>query len=144
MIPLLIAGIVMHQNPAEDKIKRAASVYLEAVRTYDPVTLDKILDKDYIEVSPLGEVDERARVISFYKIPEGTKAPQPKSIVLEEWTFRWPAKDIALTTAKETLKLDGKSGEVTMIFRTSMVWHKTKGQWKLASQHVNAVRAIKP
>ena len=134
----------MHQNPSEDQIKRASLVYLEAVRTYDPVTLEKVLDKDYIEVSPLGEVDERARVISFYKIPEGSKAPQPKSIVLDEWTFRWPAKDIALTTAKETLKLDGKGGEVTMIFRTSIVWRKTKGEWKLASQHVNAVRAIKP
>src|SRR3982751_2056958 len=39
----------------------------DAQLTYDSATLDKLFTADYIEISPLGEFDNRDKVLGFYK-----------------------------------------------------------------------------
>ena len=44
-----------------------------AQETFDATQLDQLLAPDYIEISPLGEVDPRAKVLGFY-------APDKKAV----------------------------------------------------------------
>ncbi|MDQ1523675.1 MAG: hypothetical protein QOE47_1599, partial [Pyrinomonadaceae bacterium] len=56
----------------EDEILNLVRQLAAAQKDYDAAKLDEILAPDYVEISPAGEVDPRAKVLSFY-------APDKKS-----------------------------------------------------------------
>ena len=60
----------------------------DAQRTFDQAAMDRLLTDDYVEVSPVGEVDSRAKVLSFYTPEARAKGPQPSSVVLDEPNIR--------------------------------------------------------
>ncbi|HEY0084040.1 MAG TPA: nuclear transport factor 2 family protein, partial [Pyrinomonadaceae bacterium] len=50
----------------EEEILGLVRQLAEAQKNYDAAKLDEILAPDYIEISPAGEVDSRAKVLGFY------------------------------------------------------------------------------
>lgn len=118
-------------------IKSTLTTYANAVISYDVSTLDRLLAKDYLEVSPLGEVDEREKVLSFYRVPQDQRGPAPTKMELSDWNIRFPEKSTAVVVFREDLEVAGRK----MSFRVTSVLHQKGPQWQLVSNHVNGLRS---
>jgi hypothetical protein len=118
--------------------------YSEAVFAYDAKALDALFHKEYVEVSPLGEVDDRAKVLSFYTIPESQRISRPLSFECDEWAFRFPTRDSAVVIVREKLAVDRNGQKVNMMFRSTSTWQKVGRDWKMVSQHVSGMRPTPP
>ena len=78
---IVIAGLltasVDGQTPRPQAfIEVLLNTFVQAQRTFDVSQLNEILAPDYVEISPAGEVDPRAEVLSFYA-PEKKVADPP-------------------------------------------------------------------
>ncbi len=109
--------------------------YNEATRSFRPDMLESVFAPDYTEVSPVGEVDARAKVISFY--PAG-KSSGLKAIRLEEPQIRRYG-DIAVVIGKEVF--EGASAAMAM--RATFVCRKQKKRWWLVSAQFTGIRPAK-
>jgi hypothetical protein len=101
--------------------------------TFDQAALDRILTSDYIEISPAGEFDPRAKVLGFYeKKPEGNAIP---ALEVSEFSIRNYGK-FAIVIAKLTYmpSADTKSSPPRSI-RATFVCRKEKARGR--SRHLS-------
>jgi ketosteroid isomerase-like protein len=66
------------ETPSAQALATVKTV-LEAQRQFDLPTLERVLADDYLEISPLGVVDMRARALSFYG-PQARQAFQAQGV----------------------------------------------------------------
>ena len=117
----------------------------EAQKNYDAARLDAILTPDYVEISPAGEVDPRAKVLSFYA-PEKKSARQGElvSYELDEITSRIYG-DTAIVVARLPFTLKTPDGQsMSRALRCTFVCRKTRGKWRIASAHYTGIRPPAP
>lgn len=121
-------------SPEDAKIKLAVQSLIAAQTAFDQKELEAILAPDYVEVSPRGEVDDRAKVIGFYS-PEAKAKSGTAPIVVdisEETVRNYGTFAIAMIKLTYTMKMpDGRSA--ARILRGSYVLRSIKGSWKLSS-----------
>jgi len=123
------------KTPPEDAaIKRTVQRLIAAQTAFDQKELDTVLAPDFVEISPRGEVDDRAKVIGFYS-PEA-KAKSGKSPIVvdisEESVRNYGTYAIATIKLTYTLKMpDGQSA--ARLLRGAYVLRSLNGTWKLSS-----------
>lgn len=116
---------------------------LAAQRAFDQTALAALLAPDYVEVSPVGEVDRRAEVLGFYSaeakakaLPEGAVAP---ILSLDESIVR-VSGDHASVVARETISMAGHS----MALRVGFHFRRIDGEWRLHSAQYTPIRMKPP
>lgn len=114
--------------------------YAKAVVAYDVKRLEELFAPDYVEVSPLGDVDLRDKVLSFYRIPESQRGPMPSGVSISELKIRFLDKSKAIAVFREDLEIDRAEQKIKMSFRFTSVVVKQGTKWKLISNHANAIR----
>lgn len=127
---------------AADAVTAEARRYFEAVRRSDVTVLESLLAQDYVEVSPLGQVDTRAQVIRFYQVAakaQTGQASEVTDVVIDELAVR-VFGDVAVAIVGESFTLTVAGSPVARPMRSTLVWHRTGGVWKLVSSHHSAVR----
>ncbi|CAH9056206.1 hypothetical protein PSECIP111951_01414 [Pseudoalteromonas holothuriae] len=113
------------------------SEQLEAQTKFDVETLELVTDDCYLEVSPAGEVDSRAKVLGFYS-PEH-KRPGPQ-VNLKEPQVR-VFGDTAVVIGKLAYSMVLPDGQVKhFAMRGTWVVSKIEGSWKLVSAQFTAIR----
>jgi hypothetical protein len=120
-------------------IKKAA----EAQVNFDSAMLEKLFASDYIEISPVGEVDEREKAIGFYKVANADEAKKmsPNS-ELNEFNVRNYGK-FAIVVA--TLTFSPKQQMIPVVkMRVVFVCRKEKGSWKISSAQYTGIRPPRP
>lgn len=145
MSPAFAAISLILANPvldARDDVKAALGAYTEAVRTFDVAALDKVLSPDYLEVSPLGEVDPREKVLSFYRVSPDQRGPVPTAISLEDMHIRMIGKGTAVAVFQETITLDRSGKPFALNFRVTSILVKKGRTWLIFSNHVNGLRKV--
>lgn len=146
---LLLLVIVQTQAAprADSKFKVEAEILglvrqlAEAQKNYDAVKLDAILAADYVEISPAGEVDSRAKVLAFYA-PEKKSARQGEliSYELDEITSRIYG-DTAIVVARLPFTIKTPDGQsMSRAFRCTFVCRRTGGKWRIASAQYTGIR----
>lgn len=129
---------------AEKQLIAAAQAMFDAQMNFDLKALDAILAPDYVEVSPIGDVDERAEVMSFYT-PE-TKAQmlaggmELVSTVMEEPRVRVYG-DQAIVVSKDTATLKVKGVEQKRPARVLFHFRKLGGKWLLQSSQFTWIKS---
>ena len=110
--------------------------------TFDRAALDRIFTSDYIEISPAGEFDPRAKVLGFYeKKPEASVVP---ALDVSEFSIRSYGK-FAIVIAKLTyLPPADAKGIPARSMRATFVCRKENGGWKIASSQYTGVRPTPP
>ena len=129
----------------EDQILALVRQLAEAQKNYDAAKLDEILAPDYVEISPAGEVDPRAKVLGFYA-PEKKSARQGElvSYELDEITSRIYG-DMAIVVARLPFTVKTPDGQtMSRAFRCTFVCRKTRGKWRIASAQYTGIRAQPP
>ena len=135
-------------KPSQDEQELTALVrqMAEAQSKFDPATLDRIYTSDFIEISPVGEVDPRDKTIGFYK-PEA-KPPGDKmsvGVTSDEFLVR-SYGNFAIVVARLTYAPVEGAPAVRPPFsiRATFVCRKEKGVWKIASSQYTGIRPPRP
>ena len=125
---LLAAAAPLSAEADDAALVRLVGAFQAAERAYDPAALARLTTDDYIEISPLGEVDARERFLGFY-------APDKKQ----------PAPEIVVS--ERTVRRVGGMGLVTMrlaygsaAMRAVYVARRHAGGWALASAQFTPIR----
>ena len=142
---LMFSFAAFAQTTKNEEVTSLVKKMIEAQSNFDSATLDKIYATDYIEISPIGEVDERAKAIGFYKIESSDEAKKmsPKS-ELGEFIVRNYGK-FTIVIAKLTFSPKDETQKMPAIsMRTVFVCRKEKGKWKISSAQFTGIRSPRP
>lgn len=138
-IVLALSLVAAEQTPRPQVfIEVLVNTLIEAQRTFDLRQLDEILAPDYVEISPLGEVDPRDKVMSFYTPDK--KIADPPAAALDELSTRIYG-ETAVTIARLTYQMKGPDGapasrSMRCVFVTRIIDRK----WKLVSAQYTPLR----
>lgn len=139
-MPLLAAA---QGKSAETEVIAVVQQLADAQRTFDQAALDRLLAPDYIEVSPVGDVDSRDKVIGFYGPDAKAKAPPVESIKLDETTARIYG-DHATVIARQTMNMNVGGTSRSVVMRVTAHIRKIGGAWRISSMQYTGVRPPKP
>lgn len=134
------------QNSDEQALTNLVRQMATAQANFDAATLDKIYASDYIEVSPIGEVDAREKAIGFYKTETNPDPDKMKMVVTaDEFSIR-PYKDFAVVIVRFTFAQTDNAlpARPPISFRTTIVCRKEKGAWKIGSVQTTGIRPPRP
>ncbi|MBN8816890.1 MAG: nuclear transport factor 2 family protein [Sphingomonas sp.] len=106
--------------------------FAAAQQSFDQAALAELTAPDFVEISPLGEVDPRDKMLGFYA-PE-KKAAGP-AVTMDERTVRTTG-NVAIVTLRYAF------GERAM--RAVYVVRRDAGVWRLVSAQYTPIRIVKP
>jgi ketosteroid isomerase-like protein len=132
---------------AQDKNKAAVEQLVRdqiaAQTAYDRPKLDAITTKDYIEVSPAGEFDERAKMLDFYK-PELKPMDLNVTTDLSEFSTRVYG-DFAVSIVRVTYTMSARGRpQPPRSMRATFVCRREGKTWRVASAHFTGIRPAGP
>lgn len=134
------------QNKESQELTALVKRMTEAQSKFDPSTLDQIYTSDFIEISPVGEVDPREKTIGFYK-PEANPQRDKMSVnvTTDEFLIRRYG-NFAVVIARITYAPgeSAPSARPPFSIRATLVCRKEKGVWKIASSQYTAIRPPRP
>ncbi len=132
------------QNRDEQKLKNLVKQATDAQANFDTATLEKIYSADYVEISPIGEVDSREKAIGFYQSRTNKGGSERKTIAeADEFSIR-SYGNFAVIIVRVTFSPAGNEPASrpppTARFRATYVCRKKKGEWKISSVQVTGIR----
>jgi uncharacterized protein (TIGR02246 family) len=139
---LTIAAAGQGKPNDEAALKSLVDQMTTAQADYDPATLDRLFTADYIEISPAGEFDPRAKVLTFYT-SEWKAKNNGMTISIEESypSIRiFGSTGVVITQMAYTMSKDGQTRPGPKMMATIVV-RKDKGVWKIASAQYTGIRA---
>jgi ketosteroid isomerase-like protein len=119
-------------NAAADTVQK----FLDAQAHFDVPALRGLTADQFVEISPLGEVDPREKMLGFYAKDAPPGAPVP---VIDERQVR-VFGDSAIVTVRITFTVNAQARSL----RSTFVTHKEGGQWKVVSAQHTPMRPTKP
>lgn len=133
------------QRNDEPPIKTLINQIINAQTEYDARTLDKILTSDYIEISPLGEIDRREKVLGFYNAEAKAAAADVKASVDATEVLIRSYDEFAIVIARLNYKMTAGGKELpTRSIRATYVMRKDGKTWKIASAQYTGIRPPQP
>ena len=123
-------------KPVGDLVQR----FTEAQQKMDVPALQALTAENYVEVSPLGEVDPREKMLTFY-VKKDDRQALP-AMTVEESTTR-VLGDTAVVIAKVSYASVVEGQSRTFSLRSTFVVEKRNGVWKLVSAQYTPIRSPK-
>ena len=134
-----IATAQAASSSAERAVVAVVQQLADAQRTFDQAALDRLLTADYVEVSPVGDVDERAKVIGFYSADAKAKSPDVSSIVIDEPRVRIDANH-AIVIVRQTTNVGPAGASRAVVMRVTAHLRQSGNDWRIASTHYTGIR----
>lgn len=140
----LLASASHAQSPttqAEQEVASLVRAFRAAEQAYDPAALARLTDERYVEISPRGEVDERARFLGFYQPAQRREWP-PMSVSEEQIRVLGTT---ALDVLRLTYTLPGPAGTSrTQAVRATFVAQHGAVGWRLVGAQYTAIVPATP
>ena len=136
---LLVSAPVAAQSVEVDtqKLGQRAEAFVRVRNQFDQAAMIAMMAPEYQEVSPVGEVDSRERVIGFYAPDK--KKPAPPMTITE--TIARPAGALGVVTMRIAYAVPGKDGQMqTRALRAGFVARRIKGDWQFVSLQFTPIR----
>ncbi|TCP93599.1 uncharacterized protein DUF4440 [Sphingomonas sp. PP-CE-1A-559] len=135
----LVSAPVAAQSVEVDtqKLGQRAEAFVRVRNQFDQAAMIAMMAPEYREVSPVGEVDSRERVIGFYAADKKSAAP-PMTITE---TVARPVGTIGVVTMRIAYTMPGKDGQMqTRALRAGFVARRIKGDWQFVSLQFTPIR----
>lgn len=126
--------------PGDAELVALVQRHAQAQNNFDQVVLKATTAESYVEISPVGEVDGREKMLSFYA-PE-QKRPSPQ-LQLDEPVVRFFG-DTAVISARLSYRLNQEGAARTFAMRAGYVARLVDNQWLLVSAQYTGIRPPKP
>ena len=133
MFALLALHSLSYALSPEQEVMKATTDYVEAVRTYNIQKMGTYFHPAYLEVSPRGQVEEKAAIFKSFDLPE-EKRFMATRVDLTEWKIAFPRKDFASATFKQTYLFLRNEKEFKINVRVSATWIKERRSWVMTLQ----------
>lgn len=130
------------QQTADTQVAAVVQSLVAAQENFDVTRMDQVLAQDYIEISPVGEVDPRAKVLSFYAPGKKPAAGTVPHLTLDELNTRING-DSAVTIARVRFTPPGAAQPAGAGMRVVFVLRASGGQWRVVSSQYTPIR-LKP
>ena len=135
------------QNSDRQALTELVKQMVNAQTNFDTPTLEKVYAADFIEISPVGEVDSREKTIGFYKPEANPDRDKMKAkVTTDEFSIRIYdnfAIVIARITCAQTAS-EPPAARPPFSLRVTLVCHKEKGSWKINSAQYTGIRPPLP
>lgn len=119
------------------KLGRRAEAFVQVRNQFDQAAMIAMMAPEYQEVSPIGEVDSRERVIGFYAPDK--KKPAPPMTITE--TIARPAGALGVVTMRIAYAVPSKDGQVqSRALRAGFVARRTGKEWRFVSTQFTPIR----
>ena len=125
-----------HAATPEQSVSELVQRFTTAQGTFDRAALEALTAENYIEISPLGEVDPRAKMLSSYVKHDDKPLP---TISVDEITPR-VLGNTAIVLAKVSYVMTVGGQTRTASLRSSFVAQQQDGAWKLVSAQYTPIR----
>ena len=103
------------------------------------------MTSDYIEISPLGEIDRREKVLGFYNAEAKTAAADVKASVDATEVLIRSYDEFAIVIARLNYKMTAGGKELPpRSIRATYVMRKDGKTWKIASAQYTGIRPPQP
>ena len=140
---LCSAGFAQAKNTDDVKLRNLIKEMIDAQIAFSPERLDKIFADDYIEISPLGEVDDRAKTLGFYE-PKLKPEKLSTTVKFEDVSVRnYGEFAIVISRIDYMITMDGKDLSPRSM-RLTLACRNINGNWKISSSQYTAIRPKKP
>lgn len=147
VLAVMLSVEAQHQ-PSKDEQALTALVkqMTDAQSKFDPITLETIYASDFIEISPIGEVDPREKTIGFYKPEANPDRDKVKTAVTTDEFLIRPYGNFAVVIARITFAQAGSEPSARPPFRVraTIVCRKESGAWKISSTQYTGIRPPRP
>jgi len=120
----------------EQTVGELVQRFSAAQSTFDMATLKAVTADNYIEISPLGEVDPREKMLSFYVRKDDKPRP---AIAVDEITTR-VLGDTAVVIGRVSYSMTVGEQSRTFSLRSTFVARQEGGAWKLVSAQYTPIR----
>lgn len=143
VVILTASAFAAGQGKQEAALESLVRQQVDAQTAFDRAKLDALVTADYIEISPVGEFDPRAKMLDFYK-PELKPAGMEVKHQLNEFSVRSYGKfGIVIVRIDYSMSRGGTPLPPRSI-RATFVCRKDKGVWKIASAQYTGIRPSSP
>lgn len=130
-------GTASSPKPDEIPVLQLVTAFSEARNKFDAAALDGLLTPDYVEVSPLGEIDRRPAVLGFYSADKATPVPPMRFATEDVRRF----DDTAIVIGSVTFTMPGPDAATSArTMRVTFVERRIGGRWLMASAQYTGVR----
>lgn len=127
---------VVHGATPAQSVSELVQRFTTAQGAFDRAALEALTAENYIEISPLGEIDPRAKMLSFYVKHDDKPLP---AITVDEITPR-VLGNTAIVLAKVSYAMTVGGQTRTSALRSSFVAQQQDGAWKLVSAQYTPIR----
>ncbi len=140
------AQIQPKQSKDEQALTTLVRQMTDAQSKFDPITLERIYASDFIEISPIGEVDPREKTIGFYKPEANPNRDKVKPTVTSDEFLIRTYGNFAIVIARIAFAQTGNEPPARPPFsvRVTLVCRKEKGAWKIGSAQYTGIRPPRP
>ena len=125
--------------PSDSELVALVQRYAQAQSDFDQASLRATTAENFVEISPVGEVDQREKMLSFYA-PE-QKRPSPQ-LRVDEPAVRIFG-DTALVSARLSYSLSQDGATRTFAMRAGYVARFVDNRWLLVSAQYTGIRSPK-
>ena len=125
--------------PADAELLALVQRHAQAQSSFDQAALKAVTAENYVEISPVGEVDGREKMLSFYA-PE-QKRPSPE-VQVDEPAVRLFG-NTALISARLSYRLNQEGVARNFAMRAGYVARLVDKQWLLVSAQYTGIRPPK-
>lgn len=112
--------------------------FMKAQHDFDQAALRALTADSYAEISPIGELDPRDKMLGFYDPAKKIDGP---AMTLSDTTVRAVGRDGAVLVTTISYQLPTKDGLRTVSLRAGFVAQRIGGAWKLVSAQYTPIRA---
>jgi len=126
----------VHAATPEQSVNELVQRFTTAQSTFDRAGLEALTAENYVEISPLGEVDPRAKMLSFYVRKDDKPLP---AITVDEISTR-VLGNIGIVLAKVSYGMTVGGQTRTFSLRSTFVASQEGGAWKLVSAQYTPIR----
>lgn len=119
------------------RVVQLVEAFTKAQHDFDQARLRALTADDYVEISPIGEVDPRDKMLGFYAPANKVDGP---AMTLSDTNVRMAGPDAAIAVTMISYSIPGKDGPRTVAMRAVFVAQRDGRTWKLASAQYTPIR----
>jgi ketosteroid isomerase-like protein len=128
-----------HAAPSDTELLALVQRHAQAQSNFDQATLKATTAENFVEISPVGEVDKREKMLAFYAPAQKRPSPQ---LQIDEPAVR-VFGDTALVSARLTYSLNQDGVARSFAMRAGYVARFVDNQWLLVSAQYTGIRPPK-
>ena len=130
-MPSLLTKVFYGEESAE--IKKTIEAFVQATIKFDVESLKKLTHPDFVEISPLGEVDPRAKFLGFYDVPEEKRKSPVTAFEIQDLQTRAIRRDIVIAHYRQVMTIGPAEVGRKFQIQVTTVLSSELGQWVFCS-----------